>query len=63
MCKFSRGFEGGVQSNEIGQLCFHFLDRLTLMGVSNGLGFCVEGVPLGEVRLRSNIGIFLQRLR
>ena len=22
------------------ECCFHFLDRLTLMGVYNGLGFC-----------------------
>ena len=53
----------GIQSNRMGQVCFHFLDRLTLMGVSNGLGFCVRGVQLGEVRLRSNIAIFLRRLR
>ena len=24
-------------------MCFHFLDRLTLVGVSNGVGFCVKG--------------------
>ena len=24
-------------------MCFHFLDTLTLMGVSNGVGLCLRG--------------------
>ena len=24
-------------------MCFHFLDELTLVGVSNGVGLCVRG--------------------
>lgn len=36
-------------------VCFHFLDRVTLVGVSSGLGFYVRVVMLVVMRLRDNI--------
>ena len=27
-----------------GEVCFHFFDRLTLVGVSRGWEFCVRGI-------------------